>query len=83
MPVGATFRITAEAEQPDSFEVEHFEREIIIWAWPSSIVKVFSEGDEVGISAGVARPAVPSVPEGQCVSSFLRSVLGKERMVQS
>jgi hypothetical protein len=81
MPVGATFRIVAEADQAGSFEVEHLEKEIIIWAWPSAVVKVFSEGQEIGNSAGVERPAVPPVPEGQRVSSFLRSVLGKDGVV--
>jgi hypothetical protein len=33
MPVGATFRVIAEADQAGVFEVEHLEGEIIIWAW--------------------------------------------------
>jgi hypothetical protein len=81
MPVGATFQVIAEADRSGSFEVEHLEREVIIWAWPSAVVKVFSKSQEVGNNAGVERPAVPPVPEGQRVSSFLRSVLGKDGVV--
>jgi hypothetical protein len=44
----------------------------------STVVKVFSEGQEVGNNRGVERPAIPPVPEGKNVSSFLRSVLGKD-----
>src|SRR5215213_8218435 len=59
MPSGATFNVTAEAEQQGSFEIEHGENEITLWAWPSAVVKVFCEGDEIGVSAGAERPAVP------------------------
>ncbi|HKO96597.1 MAG TPA: hypothetical protein VJU86_06385 [Pyrinomonadaceae bacterium] len=78
MPIGAKFVVLAEAEQPGSFEVEHRDAAITVWAWPSAVVKVLSEDEEIGISAGIKRPAVPSVPEGQSVSSFLRSMLDKE-----
>lgn len=78
MPLGATFVVVAEAEQLGSFEVEHGDAVITIWAWPSAVVKVLSQDEEIGVSAGINRPAVPSVPEGQSVSSFLRSLLGKE-----
>ena len=78
MPTRAAFTVTAEAEQEGSFEVEHGADEITLWAWPSAVVKVFCEGDEMGISAGAERPAVPPVPGGQSVSSFLRAVLGRE-----
>ena len=78
MSPGARFIIAAEAELQGSFEVEHGESEIILWAWPSAVVKVFCEGKEIGGAAGVERPAVPSVPEGRSVSSFLRSVLGED-----
>jgi hypothetical protein len=77
MAAGDTFTVTAAAEQRGSFEVEHGEEGIILWAWPSAIVKVFRGGEEVGMSAGLERPAVPSVPDGQSVSSFLRAVMGK------
>jgi hypothetical protein len=79
MSPGITFSITAKAEQPGSFEIEYLEQEIIVWAWPTAIVKVFRGNVEVGIGAGLDRPAVPPVPEGQSVSSFLRGVLGRER----
>ena len=78
MPVGATFVVVAEAEQLGSFEVEHGDAAITVWGWPSAVVKVLSEDEEIGISAGMKRPAVPSVPEGQSVASFLLSMLGKE-----
>jgi hypothetical protein len=78
MPIGATFVVVAEAEQPGSFEVEHGDAAITVWAWPSAVVKVLSGDNEIGTSAGAKRPAVPSVPEGQSVSFFLRSMLGKE-----
>jgi hypothetical protein len=77
MPLGATFVVVAEAEQLGSFEVEHGDAAITIWAWPSAVVKVLSQDKEIGVSAGIKRPAVPSVPEGRSVSSFLRSMLGK------
>ena len=79
MSPGITFSITAKAEQPGSFEIEHLEHEIIVWAWPTAIVKVFSGDIEVGIEAGLERAAVPLVPEGQSLSSFLGAVLGRER----
>ena len=75
---GARFVITAEAEQQGSFEVEHGENEIVVWAWSSAVVKVFCEGEEIGVAAGVERPAVPAIPEGRGVSSFLRSILGRD-----
>ena len=83
MPAGAAFTVTAEAEQQGSFEVGHGADEITLWAWPSAVVKVFYEGDEVGASAGAERPAVPPIPDGQSVSSFLRAVLGTEGRVKS
>jgi hypothetical protein len=76
MPAGATFTVTAEAEQQGFFEVEHGEDEIILWAWPSAVVKVFRGTEEVGLAVGTERPAVPPVPSGKSVSSFLRGVLG-------
>ena len=78
MSPSSTLLITGKAEQQGSFEIQHLEGEIIVWAWPSAIVKVFSGDVEVGIDAGLERPPVPSVPEGQTVSSFLRTVLGRE-----
>jgi hypothetical protein len=78
MPAGATFVVVAEADQLGSFEVEHGDAAIIVWAWPSAVVKVLSDDEEIGISAGIKRPAVPSIPQGQSVSSFLRSMFGKE-----
>ena len=69
--------LTARAEQSGSFEVEHLESEIIVWAWPSAVVRVFSDGDEVGVVEVAERPAVPAVPEGHRVRSFLLKVLGK------
>lgn len=78
MQSGATFSVLAEAEVEGTFEIEHLEDEIIVWAWPTAVVKVFCAGEEVGPSAGLRRPAVPPVPAGQRVSSFLRGVLGKE-----
>jgi hypothetical protein len=83
MPAGATFTVTAEAGQQGSFEVEHDEDEITLWVWPGAVVKVFCGGDELGVSAGTQRPAVPPVPGGQSVSSFLRAVLGAEGRVKS
>src|ERR1700730_5845533 len=83
MPSGVTFSVLAEAEVEGVFEIERFEEELIVWAWPTAVVKVFCSGEEGGPSAGMRRPAVPAVPEGQRVSSFLRGVLGKEGAVKS
>ena len=52
MAAGATFVVAAEAEQPGSFEVELGEGKIIVWAWSSAVVKLFSDGEEIGTSAG-------------------------------
>lgn len=79
MASGATFVLLAKASRQGSFEVEHREDEIIVWAWPTASVKIFSEGTEIGMPEGVERPAVPDVPEGQTVSSFLRLMLGNDR----
>ena len=73
-----TFTVSAEAEEEGSFEVEYGEGEIIVWAWPSAIAKVFCDGKELGGLAGKERPAVPAMPVGRSVSSFLRLLLGKE-----
>jgi hypothetical protein len=40
MPSGATFVVVAEAEQLGSFEVEHGDAVITVWAWPSAVAKV-------------------------------------------
>jgi hypothetical protein len=78
MASGATLVLRAEASRQGSFEVEHGEDEIIVWAWPTASVRIFSEGTEIDIAAGLARPAVPEVPEGQTVASFMRSMLGRD-----
>ena len=78
MPPGETFTVTAEAEEEGSFEVEYGAGEIIVWAWSSAVARVFREGEELGGLAGKARPAVPQLPAGRSVSSFLRLLLGKE-----
>ena len=83
MPAGATFTVTAEAEQQGFFEVEHGTDEITLWAWPSANVKVFCEGEEIGVSAGAERPAVAPIPDGRSVSSFLRAVSGTGGRVKS
>jgi hypothetical protein len=79
MASGATFVLCAKAGEQGSFEVEHGENEIIVWAWPTASVKIFSDGTEIGMAPGVERPAVPDVPEGQTVASFLRLMLGHDR----
>jgi hypothetical protein len=78
MASGATFVVFAEATRQGSFEIEHGDDEIIVWAWPTASVKVSSDGNEIGIANGLARPVVPEVPEGQTVASFLRSMLGRD-----
>jgi len=78
MPSGAMYVVVAEAEKLGSFEVEYDDAAITVWAWPSAVVKVLCGNKEIGISDGNKRPAVPAVPEGQSVSSFLRFVLGRE-----
>jgi hypothetical protein len=82
MPPATTLSLTAKAEESGSFEIEHLENEVIVWAWPSASVKVFSAGVEVGAVVG-ERPTVPAVPEGQRVSSFLRSILDQDRTRKS
>ena len=64
MASGVTFVVAAEADQPGSFEVEHGEGKIVVWAWPSAVVKLLNNGEEIGISAGGVRPTVPPLPEG-------------------
>ncbi len=83
MPAGDTFAVSAEAEQQGSFEVEHSENEITLWAWPSAVARIYRGGVEIGISAGFERPAVPPVPVGQSVSTFLRAVSSKEGRSES
>jgi hypothetical protein len=78
MPPGETFTVSGDAEEEGSFEVEYGEGEIIVWAWPSAIAKVFCNGKELGGLAGKERPSVPAMPAGKSVSSFLRFMLGKE-----
>ena len=78
MPPDATFVIRAAASRPGSFEVEYGETEITVWAWPTATVRVFSGDTELGMPAGLKRPPVPEVPEGQTVRSFLGLMLGSE-----
>jgi hypothetical protein len=78
MASGATFVLRAESSQNGAFEIEHGEDEIIVWAWPTASVKIFSAGIEIGVVPGVERPAVPDVPEGHTAVSFLRLMLGRE-----
>src|SRR4051812_32779998 len=75
MRSGATFTVTAEAERQGSFEVEHGEDGITVWAWPSAVVKIFQGDEEIWPGAGIKLPAVPPVPSGESVSSFLRGIL--------
>src|ERR1700730_1954364 len=75
MGAGVAFDVAAYASCAGSFKIEHRKNEIILWAWPSASIKVFCEGKEIGIASGVNRSAVPDVPEGQTVPSFLRTML--------
>jgi hypothetical protein len=81
MPAGTTFVLAAEAEQLGAFEIEYGEGGLTVWAWASAVVKVFCGAEEIGIGSGGERPAVPPVPVGHSVSSFLRSMFGKDREV--
>ena len=65
-------------KEEGSFEVEYGEGEIIVWAWSSAIAEVICDGTELGGLAGKKCPAVPAMPVGRSVSSFLRFMLGKE-----
>ncbi len=46
-------------------------------------MKVFCEGEEIGVVVGAGRPAVPAVPDGQSVASFLRAASGAEGRVSA
>jgi len=46
----STLSITAKAEQAGAFEIEHLDNEMIVLAWPSAIVEVFSGDVEVDIA---------------------------------
>ena len=59
--------------------VLHLESAIIVWAWTSASVKGFDSGVEVCTGVG-ERPTVPEIPEGQSVSTFLRSMIGEWRV---
>src|ERR1051325_3902678 len=80
MPAATTLSLRATAEQAGSFEIEHLENEIIVWAWPRASVKVFNGEVEVGVNE---RPTVPAIPEGRRVSSFFKAILGQERTRKS
>jgi hypothetical protein len=56
MPSGATFVVVAEAEELGSFEVEYGDAAIIVWAWPSAIVKVLSGIRRLGLVPGSSGP---------------------------
>jgi hypothetical protein len=80
MPRGVTFVVFAEAEELGSFEVEHGDAAITVWAWPTAVVKIVSEDEEIGISSGVKRTVVPSVLKVKaCRPSYVRYLVKRAR----
>jgi hypothetical protein len=75
MPAGCKFQIFAEAKEQGELEIQYEEDNILVWGWSGSIVSVYCDGQVV--SAG--HTAVPSVPEGQSVSSFIHWITGKNK----
>ena len=65
-----TFEFIGEGEKEGKFEVELNENTIVVFAWESSIVKVFCDGQEINNGAS-GKIAVPIFPEG---SNFLSIV---------
>lgn len=58
---GKTFEFLAKADYEGDFEVEFDKDAIIVWAWESSTVTVFCEGEKIGSEAsGILK--VPSFP---------------------
>ena len=75
MSSGKTFEFLAKAEQQGNFEVEFDDDKIIVFLWSGATVKVFCDGEELG-AGNFERQAVPDVPKGQSVSSFLGFIFG-------
>ena len=73
---GKTFEFVGEGEKEGNFEIEFNENTIIVWGWESSAVKIFCDGEELG-AGNFERTFVPQVPEGQNISTFIKSLFSK------
>ena len=47
MPPDSTFQIVAVAQEQGELEIDYQENDILVWAWRSSILTVFSNGAEI------------------------------------
>lgn len=73
VPPGVTYFVHAEATVAGKLESERGLGRFTCWAWPGSVVEV-RHGKQVIDSLDTA---VPEVPRGMSVRSFIRGLLGE------
>jgi len=72
LPANASFKVVARSPHEGQMEREDTSDGVIVYAWPGSTISVYQDNklvEEIPI-------AVPSVPDGMNVRSFLGMVFG-------
>lgn len=75
---GKTFEFFGEGEKEGKFEVEFTEDAIIVFAWESSMVKIFCDGEEINNGAS-GKLAVPVFQKDKSLSSFVKSMFYEKK----
>jgi hypothetical protein len=74
IPPGATYRFVGRAEHNGDWEVELQASSVTLYGWASSMLFIY-QGDQLLLDMPVA---VPGVPEGSSMSSFVKLMFGSE-----
>jgi len=67
MPPAAIFEVVARGPAGDGLEVAIAEEHITVWGWPGSVLRVFSNGTELGAGKWERSPVPPMPPVGSRV----------------
>jgi len=73
-PPDATIRVVGSATAPGEFEVAWDRDSVTVYAWPTSVVQLFS--DAVELKPGSFALPFPAIPPGMTTPSFMKLVFG-------
>jgi hypothetical protein len=73
-PPQTTIRIVGSGTEPGEFEVAWDAQRATVYAWPTAVAQLFSEGVE--LKPGAFTSPVPAIPPGATISSFVRLMFG-------